>query len=549
MRSLPYLLALFCCSSLSAQVPLPPGARTFAPHEKMIPWPAELGTGPVRDVVGAFWHTNNTLSAVGLRGTAAGIAVAPAITSAVRPLDLTTIAADAVTLPLAEGPGSTQHDVLLFSGLPGVDLGLAWSGPTGDPVVSLVTQSGWSRATKLTVRRDGTGFDVIGKAFSGSTLLRTRYEQGVFVPVPDVAIGATIRDLCFIDYDQDANGDAAVLTDTELRIVDVAGTTLFSLALAAPGGAIAPVPQFTLRNSLALLRRTLAPAGWELVHISQAAVEPPQAVTLLVADFVVGGMGSGDFDGDAIYDLAIQDGGNTVRLVRNQGAGPQPHFAGANLIEPVTIGSLGGVQAQASVRDYDHDGCADLLVPLAAAGSNWLVLSGGTRTRFNLAAETLPNIFGEFAHEIDPSDVLQLRLLTEHMTDFAKLSIFGYTAHEDDLQPPNPGYATERFAIEGMPMADLVAMQSEVWPPLAGEDIHYRNLLFVQVQLFDEAGLQRPSFFTGGTINHGGGPTPWSDYLTANAFDGADPQNITRKDDPGRKIIGFHVRQKVLPIR
>jgi hypothetical protein len=69
--------------------PAAAGARTFArPGENMIPWPAELGTGPVRDLVGLFWHTNDNLAAIGLRGAAAGTAVAPGISSVVRTLDL-----------------------------------------------------------------------------------------------------------------------------------------------------------------------------------------------------------------------------------------------------------------------------------------------------------------------------------------------------------------------------------------------------------------------------------------------------------------------------
>ena len=538
-RSLPLLFALSCFCSLPAQ--LPPGARTFAPGENMIPWPAELGTGAVRDLVGLFWHTNDNLAAIGLRGAAAGTAVAPGISSVVRTLDLGMIAADAVALPLAAGPENTQHDALLFSGLTGVDLGVAWSGQTGEPVVTLVTQSGWSRSTLLNARKDATGVDVAGKSFAGTTLLRTRFEQGSFVQVPGVEIGATIRDLCFVDYNEDEVADVAVLTDTELRIVDLTGTTLFSLALAAPGGAIEPVPQLTQRHSLALLRRKVAPAGWELVHISQAAVEAPQAVTLLVADNVLGGMGSGDFDGDGIYDLAIQDSGNAVRLVLNLGAAP--HFAGADTVPPVTIGNVGSVQGPASVCDYDHDGCADLLVPLAAAGSNWLVLSRGLRGRIDPAAALFPNIFDDFAHELDEGGALYVGLRPEDLSGFTRLVITGYTG----LDSMSDGeVATLAFEVDLTPDG-VAGLNGYVRVLLPGAEIDFPKLLFVQVQLFDDAGVQRPSFLTGGTIDHEEVQVPTSDYLIDHTLPGAVPQDITRYNP--RQLIGLHVRQVSLPIR
>jgi hypothetical protein len=546
MRSLLSLLAVVCCCSLPAQ--LPPGTRTFAPGEIMIPWPADLGTGPIRDLVGVFWHTNDNLSAFGLRGTASGLAVAPGISSGFRPVSLGTIAADVVTLPLAAGVGSTQHDALLFSGLPPVDLGIAFCDANGEPDVTLFTHTGWSRATMLTTRVDGTGIDVIGKAFSGSTLLRTRYEQGVFVQLPDVAIGAVIRDLCFVDYDQDAYGDAAVLTDTELRIVDAAGNTLFTSPLAAPGGAIEPVPQIAQRNSVALLRRKVAPAGWELVHISQAAVEAPQAVTLLVADFVLNGFGSGDFDGDGIWDVAIQDGGNSVRLVKNQGVAP--HFANADAVDPLTVGNLGGVQGQASVRDYDHDGCADLLVPLAVGGSNWLVLKKGMRSHVLPVALTYGEMFMELLHETAGDGTLAIRLATDEMGPFKKVVVLGYTVHEDAIPPDGGVSALPEFDAR-LSVDDLEASGGQITGELDGERIHYRRLLFLHLQLFDDEGVLRPSFVTGGTIDNDGATVPSSGYCEANAIGGAMLQPIKRTPPSGgeRFTIGLHVWQQNLPIR
>jgi hypothetical protein len=171
------------------------------------------------------------------------------------------------------GSENTQHDALLFSGLTGVDLGVAWSGQTGEPgrhsrdAVGLVALDLAERTQGRHRRRRRR--QVVRRDHAAAHALRT----GFLRAGAGVEIGATIRDLCFVDYNEDEVADVAVLTDTELRIVDLTGTTLFSLALAAPGGAIEPVPQLTQRHSLALLRRKVAPAGWELVHISQAAVD------------------------------------------------------------------------------------------------------------------------------------------------------------------------------------------------------------------------------------------------------------------------------------
>jgi hypothetical protein len=127
------------------------------------------------------------------------------------------------------------------------------------------------------------------------------------------------------------------------------------------------------------------------------------------------------------------------------------------------------------------------------------------------------------------------------------LVVTGYTGRED----MNDGeVAVPAFGVDLTP-DEVAGLNGEVRVLLPGALIDHPNLLFVQVQLYDDAGVQRPSFLTGGTIDH---VAPYddvtSDYLNIHTLPGAAPQNIMRDHSQSSTPTDrLHVRQVSLPIR
>jgi hypothetical protein len=535
------LLALSITLSLAvaAAAQLPPGSHTAAPDEHMIEWPAGLGTGTLRKAVGLFWDNVDQLAAVGLRGTTTGLAMAPAITPSISLLDPGAQVVDVVTLTRAGLPGLQNRDALLMTAL-GYDLLFAATDASGAMHVVPVAHPGWLRASQLTALADATGIDVVARSMAGNVVLRTRYDYATaaFTPMGSLPFGQQVRDLCLVDYDGDSINDVAVLTDSALGIYSVGGALLHSVALAHSGGAVDLAPDLVERDQLALLRRNAGDDGWEVVHIGNGTSEPGVAVSI-DGDFSLVGMTSGDLDGDGDFDLAVQDAGTSVRIVENTGA--SPHFTAGPLL---TIGNVGGVQSPAGARDYDYDGAADLLVPLAGGdGKSYLVLDKGLAAVIDAQAPVFGDIFGDPSfYEQNGTFVLWL-VIPDYLTAFDKIAITAYTAPEGGDAAYVRDLIADNRSAPGQLAVDI--------PEIPEGSIEHPNILYLKVQFYDSteaAPPQKPIFLTGGTVKNDAGYYSMT-YLEhpSRKLPGATTKKIKQNSNPGRIWIGGYVAQSFLP--
>lgn len=550
-RPLFSLVALSLVCSLPAQ--LPPGSTTAKGGEEMIEWPAGIGGGTLRKAVGMFWGNVDHMSAVALNGSVAGRAQAPAITPSVTTFDVGGLPVfDCVPLPgagLARVAGEKKRDALLLSVMGGDELRVAYMA-NGLPVIAPLAHAGWQRASAMAARVDGNAIDIAARSVSLTRLLRTRCDSllGTFTQLPDIVLAEPIRDLCLVDFNEDQLHDVAVLTDSQLQIYDINGTPLLSppLALAQPGGAIEPLPEPSLRGGMALLRRDgpLPTSGWELLRIGGGGYETPVPVSVVVPDFTLVAMTSGDLTGDGYHDVVIQDGGNKLRVVPNEAAGG-PRFVAQSGLE-VTVGNLGGVQSPASVRDYNYDGVADVLVPLMANNTNYLVLETGMLSRIHTTALTYDEgIFLKSYHEVDGSFTLRLDLAASSMQSFPSVTI-NYYSGQENAQLGNSVMAT----LVASAVYDVAAVDGEFPIQIPSELIDRPNLLFLTVQLHGQSeDLQKPTFLAGAMINSVTPNNAVSIFLNAHALPGLATPQIQRtiSGEVGRKAIGVISAQKSLP--
>lgn len=543
------LRCLSVLAALSALLPaqLPVGAFTAVPNEIVFPWPPGSG-GQVRSLDGAFWSSTDIRSAIGIRGTTLARANAPAVTPIVTQIDVGAPAVDSVVLPGAGLPGPESRDALLVSVLGGAELRFACTDAAGGVVVLPVAHPGWQRASMMQSLPVGNAVHVAARSQGGTELLRTTYDrtQGMFTQQPSLALGETIRDLCVVDFDDDQLPDVAVLTDSALRVYDLGGTAIHTSLLAHPGGAVEPLPQPSRRGGLALLRRNAANAGWELVHILDGVVSPAEPVAVGVANFVLGGLSTGDMNGDGLFDVAIQDNANKVRLVRVDGSTPS-HFAPPATEPLVTIVGPTAVQAAANLCDYDYDGVADLLVPFVATDGVYSVcLKVGLRSLFGPAL-TPDEILMESFYDRDEYDnyTFLLGLDVTNLTAFDSMTITYYSATES-VNLGKTQFA-EQFlqtyhAIEGF--------APSMFDP---SKIDFPALTFFLVQFKSTTNTQqKPIFMFGATVDNDESSYAASPYMQANMPPGSSPEDVKRNPPAGtgggRKKIGLIYPQRGIPV-
>jgi hypothetical protein len=143
-------------------------------------------------------------------------------------------------------------------------------------------------------------------------------------------------------------------------------------------------------------------------------------------------------------------------------------------------------------------------------------------------------------------DVLEIDLATDVMGDFSELVIKGYTVDETLI----PGGQTSLFLAFGDSLTvEAIEVSGMAVFDLDGSAIHHPQLMFIHVQLFGGPPDVRPSFVTGGTIDNNALIQATSTYLSSHAETGAEPRDITRHVEAERRKIGFHVRQKFLPLQ
>ncbi|HEX5052075.1 MAG TPA: hypothetical protein VFZ65_09905 [Planctomycetota bacterium] len=553
-------IALGVPGLLSAQTP--PAGPSAVPTENMIPWPAGLGSGVLRKVVGLFWDSVDHPSAIAVRGTATARAIDPAITSYIEPFSGEMVI-DCVKLPHAGllGPPS---DGLLMSVLGGAELRFGYVDGNGIPQFLPLSFPEWLRASAMAVLADGTGIDIAARSMTGNQLLRLRYDyqQRAFAQLAPLTLTETIRDLCVIDFDGDGLGDVAVLTDSHVRIYDVNGGVAFSMQLAHAGGAIEPVPEPGQRGALALLQRNAANDGWQLLHITRFEIQPPVDILIDGASFTLGGLVSGDLDDDGDYDLAIQNGDTKVLLVRNH-VDPTvvpaaPHFDSTDT-RVLIAGNQIGVQTSACMVDSDFDGAADLIAAVQANnGQGYLVVRTALRSLFEIDAEYYPDIFTDSFHElVNGEKTMRLNLcnLGGLSSDYTQVEVTYYTASEQAVT--EGGYASEVTATTQQ--IEPGAQDMTIETPMAAANIDNPQLLFVKVQFSNPNIIKaKPTFLAGATIDD---DLVWgqtldisSAYLSAHRLPDTTEMQVKRElQDPnnpnnqGRQQIGLIGAQKSLP--
>lgn len=532
----------------------------MVPTERIIEWPSTLGTGDIRKLDGVFWHSVNELSAVGVRGTVPGKATAPAITPHVGSFNVTDPVYDMVTLRGAGYGGAQKRDAVLSSVFGGEELRISYVDQNDTEVVLELDHPGWRRASAMTTSNDLNGIDIVARSGNLKSVLRTRYDfqSGVFTQVPDVPVAETILDLCCVDFDADGQVDVAVLTGTKLSIYNTAGGLLEEHMLHHPGGAVEPAPQASMRGAIALLQRNDTDSGWELLHITDDAVESAVAVTINGADFSLLHMCSGDADGDLAYDLAIQAVGMTSILMRNDTSG-NGHYSlgGATLIE---AGDPSGTQGPGSMRDYDYDGNADLLVPILVNGTRSLVLRTGLASSLTANPWVFQDLFrisffeNERSEPAPPAPEVRLVLeIPDSLTagSYDKVTATFYTASESGVSAGSE-WAQEVPGSQVAYDVPAVAGPLVLVSPIPTAAIEHPALLFIKVQ-FTQIGNTRtkPTFLAGATINNdppamGDNPAT-SAYLTLNLLPMATPFPMRRSLASGRQQIGVIGAQKSLP--
>lgn len=549
-RNLVLLAALSMPLPLCAQ--LPPGSGTAIPAENVIPWPTNLGAGPVRKLVGALLNDVNHRAAVGLRGPVAATAVAPAITPYITGMDLGASVIDCVTLPGAGlGPPGGQHrDALLCSVIADDELRFVWTNAGGELQKTPVSHPTWDRASMLNAFADATGITVAGRSLAGTSVVVTHFDRTTttFTELPPIPVGALIRDLCVFDANDDGVPDVAVMTDTQVQFHSLLGGTPSTRSLAHPGGAVEPLPEPGRRGGLALLQRNAANDGWELIRLLDGVADAAVAVAIDgVANFTLTAMTSGDTTGDGLSDVALQNAGNSVLLVKNDPSAT-PRFANASSGPLLTVGDPGDVQQAASVCDYDYDGNPDVLVPgTTATGVPFLWLATGTRSRFAPEQNLPGNILAVCEHGgVLGSNTFRLCLtLDDYLAGFDGVTVTYYSAVE------GPGLGTTYFAEKvdsgEYPMDLGQGNQLTADIELDVDWIDRPAVLFLTVQFHKTDNYtEKPIFLAGGTIDNLMVTQATSAYLAANQVPQTEPRNIERVQG-GRQQIGLIFPQRSLP--
>lgn len=541
-------LLVLAVTSAMLRAQLPAGAATAVPDEIQFAWPLGSG-GQVRSLDGAFWSNTDLRSAIGIRGTTLGRANAPAVTPIVTQIDVGAPVIDSVVLPEAGLPGPENRDALLLSVLGGDELRFACTDAAGGLVVLSVAHPGWQRANMMQSLQVGTVVHVAARSQGGTDLLRTTYDrtQGMFAQQPGLALGESIRDLCVIDFFDDGLADIAVLTDSALRVYDVNGSVIHTSLLSHPGGAVEPLPEPANRGGLALLRRNGANNGWELVRIADGVDGAPAAVAVGVPDFALGGLGTGDVNGDGVFDVAVQNAANQVRLVRNDET-TGSHFADPATEPLVSIAGPTAAQGQANLCDYDYDGVADLLVPFVAAnGVHSVHLEVGLRSLFGPAL-TLDPILMDSYYEVEsvPNRIFRLGLDLSDLAGFDTMTVTWFSAEETN------NLGKTEFAEQILPTLSYAVSAFTGFAEAAIDvnDIDHPHLAFFVVQFKSASNPKQKPIFLGGTTveDNEALPAATSAYLTANLPQGGSEKEVKRTSPSGgRKRIGIILPQRGIP--
>jgi hypothetical protein len=519
----------------------------------MIPWPAAIGSGPLRKVEGLFFDNVEHPAAIGLRGTTGGIAIAPGVTPYVGPIDLGAPIFDLVRLQSAGWGLPQSRDALLVSGFALDELRYVETLEDGTVDVQSFAHTGWRRASMMHAVTDATGIEIAARSSNGLKLLRTRYDFGMetFVQLPPLPLGSAIRDLSLIDYDGNGTMEVAVLNDTHLKVYAVGGTELLSRVLNHPGGAVETLHENGMPDALALLRRNGNDDGWQLSYIQYTKADEVQPLRINGSDFDFTSMVSGDMDGDGDSDVAVQDALVRLTVVHNNTTGGD-HLPTNDPLE-IIVGHLAGTQGPASVRDYDYDGAADLLVPVeSTAGDSYLVkvtsLKPAAIAQGALAAS--PSIFLKVLHEKNP-DQLKLSLFTGHLVnDYNNVTVTTYISSESALEF---GYADQADQVTFAVTSDHQSSQTLILS-IAGQDIDYDKILFLKIQFSSDSNHAiKPTFLAAMTIDDDHTSTTGNaltgTYIPENLAPGASLIDASRTIGHGRVRIGAFGKQKSLPFR
>lgn len=238
--------------------------------------------------------------------------------------------------------------------------------------VAITSSSLWAGASALDTLEVGGNTWIAGRT-PAQKLLFARLSSGALVSAGSYLPGATISDLCALDWNGDGTPEFALMTSIGLAVVDASGTLILFVPGTNVPGRVARLPRGT-RDDLLFVGRDPT-LGWSYLYTIHGVVtgtnipiyDPPVAAPCeTVTDLVVA-----DYDGDGHDDaiLADADSSEYVRAwVMHQiagGGGSTPSFE----IETSTAGrrnhlafceGASPAPLRLAVGDYDTDGDVDL---------------------------------------------------------------------------------------------------------------------------------------------------------------------------------------------
>lgn len=249
-----------------------------------------------------------------------------------------------------------------------------------------------------------------------------------------ITVPGDVLDVRQLDWGNDGIRDLAILSTSELRIVNGNGVVQASWSVPVDGGEIEIIADCPNQpgDRVAWVRPDATDSFDELLVLeaTQTAPTPIRMQFVLEAggaavDLDVIGLAAGDSDDDGDFDLGVfHTGGTTAVILGNVGT-TTPSFGTAATeygVLPVA-GALPGATASGSIADVRGDGSNAVLTPVQDAPSiaveHGLPIFGGTQVTF--ASSVLPSVLTWFEYEWEYDTTTQVEEYFERARMFLDL--------------------------------------------------------------------------------------------------------------------------------